>query len=576
VSGDSQEATPDPTKPASALLPLALPLQVGVANGEWPIAGARVRFRLQPGTGDGTLDPADGIVFTDGDGIASCRWSIDSTSANQEIVAELLDDADARVHLPIRFHARLNTAALVAYNPATCEGMKGAATAVITVQDAIDFLCRDRASTDCCVTIGGIGDRPGDYGTVAEAIKDLLQKRRHASICLSLLPGDHPIEELLVTPGEGATLTHVRITGCSQASRLLVRGPLRFQNLAEVVIRDLSMRSETAEAPVVMYERCREVEINNCRLQGRAPAMALISVAEVQRFRLISSLINAAGKAGDSDPSKVFKTAIPLLAKVFQQLEDRDFDAESALAADALAKLSPRERGTMAKSLNEAVENAKANLTDDELAAYTDFVKALRRNDPPPQGLFQQLSAIRAADAAATTPAGEALTLLDVAADSVLVDNRIKGIISLGGPPAGKALNQDERQKLADLIKRGAVEITASSGKLQLRGNHLMQIAVGDRMLEALRNLINQGNGSLPVWGSAHYSDNVIELGDNVFLARHLSLNTTRFLETATDLGTAVSHSGVFLGNSADQDVRLFCLGISALAANQGLNIVQL
>jgi hypothetical protein len=80
----------------------------------------------------------------------------------------------------------------------------------------------------------------------------------------------------------------------------------------------------------------------------------------------------------------------------------------------------------------------------------------------------------------------------------------------------------------------------------------------------------------LPVWGSAHYSDNVIELGDNVFLARHLSLNTTRFLETATDLGTAVSHSGVFLGNSADQDVRLFCLGISALAANQGLNIVQL
>lgn len=143
VSGESQEATPDPTKPASTLLPLALPLRVGVANGEWPVAGARVRFTVK--TGGGTVTPVGpgGVVispaicdaFTGTDGIASCNWSLTSATPNQEVTAELLDDTDARVHLPVIFHARLNTANLVSYDP-ECDGLATANT----VQKAITLL----------------------------------------------------------------------------------------------------------------------------------------------------------------------------------------------------------------------------------------------------------------------------------------------------------------------------------------------------------------------------------------------------------------------------------------------------
>lgn len=466
VSGEGQEATPDPTRPSTTLLPLALPLEVGVANGGWPVAGARVRFHVQAGAG--ALTPAGGIVFTDVDGIAKCHWSIDSASANQEVIAELLDDADARVHLPILFHARLNTAARVSYNPEKCQGMKQATPAVITVQDAIDFLCRDKAAVDCCVTIGKLKDHPGDYGTVAEAIEDLLQKRRYASICLTLLPGDHPIDDqLMVTPVDGKEPTHVRIVGCSQAARLILRAPLTFLNLEAVVIRDITI---VMEGSGVLFDRCRQVEVGTCVIHGLAGKAALLQAGGVSQFSLANSRIRVGEAAGEA-PGRI------------------------------------------------------------------------------------------------------ALALLDVDADSVLVDNRIHGTVSLGGLPAQKVLNEDERQKLASQIKAGRVEITASRGKLQLRGNTIKQITVGENLLVKLLKLIEAG-GSLSVWASTHYSDNVIHYGDNVFLARHLSLSTTRFLELKTDLGMAIAHSAVYLGNSADQDVRLFSLGASAMAANQGINIV--
>ncbi|HEU4793877.1 MAG TPA: DUF6519 domain-containing protein, partial [Nitrolancea sp.] len=82
LNGDGQEAMPDPTAPG-ALLPLAAPLQVGVANGQEPVSGATVRFTVTEGHGrvQGSTGPID--VTTGADGVAVCAWELDSGTQSQ-------------------------------------------------------------------------------------------------------------------------------------------------------------------------------------------------------------------------------------------------------------------------------------------------------------------------------------------------------------------------------------------------------------------------------------------------------------------------------------------------------------
>jgi hypothetical protein len=102
VSGDSQEALLGQTLPQ--------PLQVGVANGLWPVAGAKVRFRVIAGTGTlrGDSPPGAGrdlIVLTGDDGVAQCTWQLDATTASQRVEATL-----AGAPLPVRFNATFRDA----------------------------------------------------------------------------------------------------------------------------------------------------------------------------------------------------------------------------------------------------------------------------------------------------------------------------------------------------------------------------------------------------------------------------------------------------------------------------------
>lgn len=144
VSGDGQEAMPGDR--------LRQPLQVGVANGQWPVKGARVRFSIQKATGNGKLldkgsavDPASPVptddirsVLTDLDGIAKCGWQLDANTSklSQQVKAELLDAAGKPVHLPVIFTANLSVASQVAYDPKVCANLQTAKT----VQAAIESL----------------------------------------------------------------------------------------------------------------------------------------------------------------------------------------------------------------------------------------------------------------------------------------------------------------------------------------------------------------------------------------------------------------------------------------------------
>src|SRR5918998_1063539 len=142
LGGDGQEAMP-----GNELLE---PLRVGVANGQWPVQEARVRFEILDTGGslrseDGSTSGETVTVLTDADGVAACRWALDKDAEqqSQRVHATLLDIEDSTRHLPIYFSATLSVAAKVAYNPTDCEFLAEATT----VQEALDRLCQRGGDT---------------------------------------------------------------------------------------------------------------------------------------------------------------------------------------------------------------------------------------------------------------------------------------------------------------------------------------------------------------------------------------------------------------------------------------------
>src|SRR5690606_23302133 len=130
-------------------------------NGQFPVAGAQVRFTASAG---GTLNqsPSPQIAITQASGIASMEWELDPGQFNQTCTAELLEAGEPAPdkYNPIHFSARLALASQLAYDAAGCADLQAAG--VNTVQAALDALCqRSHAGTGgCCKTIGKTGDFP--------------------------------------------------------------------------------------------------------------------------------------------------------------------------------------------------------------------------------------------------------------------------------------------------------------------------------------------------------------------------------------------------------------------------------
>ncbi|MCA8948059.1 MAG: hypothetical protein KDE27_01070 [Planctomycetes bacterium] len=106
VGGDGQEATPEG---GAGGVELEHALQVGVANGRWPVEGATIRFHVEDGGGSfaGTSPLSDDVqVSTSAEGIASVRWTLGDVGEAQKVRAYLEDAAGERMHLPIDFTAR--------------------------------------------------------------------------------------------------------------------------------------------------------------------------------------------------------------------------------------------------------------------------------------------------------------------------------------------------------------------------------------------------------------------------------------------------------------------------------------
>ncbi len=117
VGGDGQSVQP------GGMLPQ--PLQVRVANGQWPKKGARVRFQIERGHGTLGTSPGGGegdgasalIVYTNEEGLANCWWRLGTGEESQRVSAVLLapkEDAaapDVEITGPVFFNATASAGA---------------------------------------------------------------------------------------------------------------------------------------------------------------------------------------------------------------------------------------------------------------------------------------------------------------------------------------------------------------------------------------------------------------------------------------------------------------------------------
>ncbi|MGH1377022.1 MAG: DUF6519 domain-containing protein [Alphaproteobacteria bacterium] len=291
VGGDGQSVMPDPAAP-NAKLELGMPIQVGVSRGNSPVQGMSVRFKVR--SGDGTLNGGaiqQVTVETDGRGVASCRWAIDSLMPIQTLDAELLDVSGSVRHIPVRFHAGLERADLVSYDPVNTPELAGTKT----VQEAIDALAK--INHEGCTTYVV---RPGDnWHDIFNEIKD----GEDAHICFQR--GVFLLDKPLRIEGKG----HLKVTGAGNGSQIIARSQeaaLQFVKCAGVSVRDLY------------------IEAGNVGIQGKIKhTLGALTIEDVPQVSIRDVAVKCAG-------ASILRRACITVVK------DKGKDAKSVVPAECV------------------------------------------------------------------------------------------------------------------------------------------------------------------------------------------------------------------------------------------------
>ena len=226
LGGDGQQIAPDPSNPGQ-LLPLPEKLRVGVANGEYPVEGAEVEFRIESGAGRLNGTPDSFITTTNDDGLAECEWSLDSTTEVQAVSAHLLKPDGSESHLEVRFSAALSLASRVAYQPG-CDRLSGTKT----VQEALDLLCALNGE-GCAVPV-----KPGPNWR--EMLELVIAEQDRIHLCFH--PGDFDLSEPIVFRDKQSVV----IEGAGTGTRLHGKGSesvFRFECCTAVTLRDFYANS---------------------------------------------------------------------------------------------------------------------------------------------------------------------------------------------------------------------------------------------------------------------------------------------------------------------------------------------
>ncbi|HSJ57014.1 MAG TPA: DUF6519 domain-containing protein [Anaerolineae bacterium] len=615
VGGDGQETMPGQPVPA--------PLQVGVVNGQQPVAGARVQFQVSGGSG--VLAEASGpcsnltsggtspvVVETGPDGVAGCCWRPDTATLSQQVEATLLeidgkplvDGAGNPLLTPIRFNANLSVAGQVAYDPAECGNLSG----VTTVKEAIDRLCQIQPGGGCSVTVG----EGGQFKSLEEAI-NTLRGQGQRDLCICLLAGGHRVDGLDIQVPPKEQELHLKITGCGHGSRLFLNKPAVFVGLQAVTLRDMAIEAcfvAEGDPAALHFDRCSEVRISGCHVSGLTALDdeeangALLSITNADRVWIEDNVVEAARPQSLERPREVFaKANIDFLAALFRPLDPgecgaAEFRARALDAAGRLSALNQDERRAMQRTINDALDSFRGELTEDETLNYSKLVFELGVEQPALEDMHDTLLDIRRA--AIKSRPGVALVLgsrldlgelkdlplITIDSDDVMTleNNEIAGILSLYGMPGSAQMvrdlfNIDRQELLKARLRNGELSLRESGwlGSLQLRGNQVTRVAVARHVFEALVQALDSGQGvATAFFKRCATSDNVIEGGDNWMACVHHSLTGNDFRSRVSHpqfqsmLGMVIGDSATYVANHSIHDDALLrdLTARSSLAAN--------
>lgn len=590
VSGDGQEVMPNLTQPAATLFPLPQPLKVGIANGQWPVKDATVRFELlTPNSGDLNGLGNTFETLTGADGIATCNWSLrwavpTSSPTNpvllpsHQVKATLLkaDGTPAR-HLPVIFTANLSLAERVAYDPAKCPDLAG----ITNVQDAIDKLCERKPGGGCSVTVG----KDGQFATLNDAIKSLLAQQLN-DICICLLPGVHALTENLIVQHNTLTL---KLEGCGRGSHLQAqRFQIQFLGLNGVTLSGIDFSFTENDSPLV-FSDCDQVTISDCDLIGsprNASKGSLVTLVGNGRTWIENNVLANYDRARFELHQALVK---PIAAGgLFQITNPRVIDKLVEAISAKLAALAAAERRRMADELKNNVGSVGRELNNDETTAYGGLISVLQGEQAVTKSLPPLLISLRKAVIGSSI--ARALTIIRPLTDVSLEDNTIIGLLSLYG--LGGSLSLPERiGPIVDLFKR-ITQFSQAHATLSLRNNHLTRMVLGDDFLtEFFKKFTSQIPGALPtvfevddVFGWLALTDNSFNTGNNQWLGKHCSFSANRLLATQAlspnvidSYGIVMAETGSYVANSSVQASTLSALQkrVSEKAANLNVNVVD-
>ncbi len=564
VGGDGQSIK---TNPANTPPQVALPstLQVGVANGQFPVAGAQIRFTVTEGLlPNGTKTE---IVDTLADGVASIVWSLDSdpTKPVQHATAELLvagQPASGR-YLPVHFSAQLALSSEVAYDPTNCADLLAAKA--YTVQDAIDTLCKRTQGGGCCVTVG----LAGEYETLDLALRTLLDQDRR-DICICLLPGNHTLKDGLSLTGTARQ--RIRIHGAGPASRLVLKSQdFKLDNFAALSLEDFTIISSGDQHSISLM-RCQELRLSTLDIAGvSATGSSVLQITGGQRLLIEGSRIIAISVDDNNARLKFVIDRVPSLGPFSKALSaTASIDGSLSKAADTIAAMSAAERKQIVGEINALLRsNDLALLSTREqrdLRALSAAIGGTSSTASLSKAIGQLASSLRAA-----TPA-YALAIDDTE-DASLINNRIYGRITLFGESDDAApFTADQLKRVGAAIKAGAVTFD-DSGSLVLERNVLQGIRISAK---ALKKVIDSAQGSLPVWHDLRVSNNRIDSEDDHYPGFNCSFNGNT-LESEGNIGVVMAKQAKVIGNFAHNDFRLFVIGATPeIFGNGGLPVQAL
>jgi Family of unknown function (DUF6519) len=548
-------------------------LKVLAANRCGPVSNQKVKFEIISGGGTVNGNAISVEVPTGNDGLASCIWKPGPVNATdkpspgqvyQEVRATLLPDTSPPGTQPstVDFTCTLSTAKRVFYDPEKCPALK--ADKVTNVQDAIDHLCQAHQGGGCDVTVG----KDGQFETLDQAIKTLLATGQR-DICICLLAGDHQQPpQVTIT---GTAQQRVKIVGCGRGTRLLfpsAGGTSAFSatGLTSFILRDVEVQGDNF---LINITDCETVALEGCHLTQTNQATPLIHVARATTFRFLSNVVEA--RLPTVPGAKQVFANVPDLVGLFT-VSEAEFQSKSSAAASKLANQPEAVRGPMVNLLQN-VSNA-LGVSGAQAKAVQGFVRAMTGRTADPVAIRASLVDVIAAFR--TTP-GVALVLSDAAANTWIEDNDINGVVGLYGMPGNDILTEAQMNQISAALKTSSLDFTESQSQLHLAHNTLYRLSISAPIIDILRTVNSSVKKSLTgLYRRSFISENEFKGGNNIFLMEHLALESNSFEKDGfADAGSAIVKGGIYVGNFAPDDIKLFNASkANQKAANLGIAIL--